>query len=42
MLIKAGSRSTLHRLLSSLREHLDEKKLGGTRVLIDVDSLSLL
>jgi primosomal protein N' (replication factor Y) (superfamily II helicase) len=42
LLIKAGSRGTLHRLLGSLREHLDEKKLGGTRVLIDVDPMSLL
>jgi hypothetical protein len=42
LLIKAGSRGTLHRLLSSLRGHLDGKKLGGTRVLIDVDPMSLL
>ena len=42
LLIKAGSRSTLHRLLGALREHLDEKKLGGTRVLVDVDPISLL
>jgi primosomal protein N' len=42
LLIKAGSRGTLHRLLGSLREHLDEKKRGGTRVQIDVDPMSLL
>jgi primosomal protein N' (replication factor Y) len=42
LLIKAGSRSTLHRLLTALREHLDGKKLGGTRVLVDVDPVSLL
>jgi primosomal protein N' (replication factor Y) len=42
LLIKAGSRSTLHRLLTALREHLDGKKLGGTRVMVDVDPVSLL
>ena len=42
LLIKAGSRSTLHRLLTALRDHLDSKKLGGTRVLVDVDPMSLL
>ena len=42
MLVKASSRSTLHRMLTALREHLDGKKLGGTRVLIDVDPVSLL
>jgi primosomal protein N' (replication factor Y) len=42
LLIKAGSRSTLHRVLTALREHLDGKKLGGTRVMVDVDPMSLL
>ena len=42
LLIKAGSRSTMHRVLISLREHLDGKKLGSTRVLVDVDPTSLL
>jgi primosomal protein N' (replication factor Y) (superfamily II helicase) len=42
LLVKAGSRSTLHRLLSSLRGFLDEKKSGSTRVLVDVDPVSLL
>jgi primosomal protein N' (replication factor Y) len=42
LLIKAGSRSTLHALLVSLREHLDGRKLGGTRVWVDVDPMSLL
>jgi primosomal protein N' (replication factor Y) len=42
LLIKAGSRSTLHGLLVSLREHLDAKKLGSTRVWVDVDPVSLL
>ena len=42
LLIKAGSRSTLHRVLAALRAHLDGKKLGSTRVLVDVDPMSLL
>jgi primosomal protein N' (replication factor Y) len=42
LLIKAGSRSTLHQLLVGLREHLDGKKLGSTRVFVDVDPISLL
>ena len=42
LLIKAGSRSTLHRVLSALRAHLDGRKLGSTRVLVDVDPMSLL
>jgi primosomal protein N' (replication factor Y) len=42
LLIKAASRSTLHRLLVELRGYLDGKKLGATRILIDVDPTSLL
>jgi primosomal protein N' (replication factor Y) len=42
LLIKAGSRSTLHRLLVDLRTYLDGRKLGSTRVLVDVDPISLL
>jgi primosomal protein N' (replication factor Y) len=42
LLIKAASRTTLHRTLVALREHLDGKKLGGTRVYVDVDPISLL
>jgi len=42
LLIKAGSRPTLHRVLVALREHLDGKKLGATRVYVDVDPISLL
>jgi primosomal protein N' (replication factor Y) len=42
LLIKAASRSSLHRLLVELRRHLDGRKLGSTRVLIDVDPISLL
>jgi primosomal protein N' (replication factor Y) len=42
LLIKAGSRSTLHGLLVALREHLDSRKLGSIRVSVDVDPISLL
>ena len=42
LLIKPGSRSTVHRLLVALREYLDGKKLGGTHVFVDVDPISLL
>jgi primosomal protein N' (replication factor Y) len=42
MLIKSSSRSTLHRLLTALREHLDNKKMSSTRVMVDVDPVSLL
>ena len=42
LLIKAGSRSTLNRLLTALREYLEGKKLGGARVMVDVDPVSLL
>lgn len=42
LLIKASSRPPLHKLLGSLREHLESKKLGGTKILIDVDPVSLL
>jgi primosomal protein N' (replication factor Y) len=42
LLIKASSRPPLHRLLEQLRAHLDDQKLGGTRVFIDVDPVSLL
>jgi len=42
LLIKASSRTPLHRVLDQLRTHLDAQKLGGTRILIDVDPVSLL
>jgi primosomal protein N' (replication factor Y) len=42
LLIKASSRSALHRVLTALRDDLAEKKLGGTRVHVDVDPVSLL
>jgi len=42
LLIKASSRTPLHRVLEALRTHLETQKLGGTKVLIDVDPVSLL
>ena len=42
LLIKSSSRSTLHHLLDRLRQHIEERKIGATRVIIDVDPVSLL
>lgn len=42
LLIKSASRTELHRVLSLLRNHLDEQKIGPTRVVIDIDPISLL
>jgi primosomal protein N' (replication factor Y) len=42
LLVKAGSRTVLHQVLVALRGHLDGKKLGSTRVWVDVDPVSLL
>ncbi len=42
LLIKSSSRSTLHDLLGRLRQYIEDRKLGATRVFIDVDPVSLL
>jgi primosomal protein N' (replication factor Y) (superfamily II helicase) len=42
LLIKSSSRSTLHQMLERLQAYIEEKKIGPTRVLIDVDPVSLL
>jgi primosomal protein N' (replication factor Y) len=42
LLVKASARSTLHRVLSALKEHLEAKKPGGTRIHVDVDPVTLL
>src|SRR5438552_1912991 len=42
LLIKSSSRSTLHLLLDRLRQYIEERKIGPTRVIIDVDPVSLL
>jgi primosomal protein N' (replication factor Y) len=42
LLIKASSRAALHGMLERLQEHLEAKKIGPTRVIVDVDPVSLL
>ena len=42
LLIKSATRKPLHRLLAQLQEYLEEKKVSPTRVIIDVDPMSLL
>ena len=42
LLIKSSSRSTLHGILDRLQVYIEEKKIGATRVIIDVDPVSLL
>jgi primosomal protein N' (replication factor Y) len=42
LLIKSSSRATLHHMLEGLRAYVEEKKVGATRVIIDVDPVSLL
>jgi primosomal protein N' (replication factor Y) len=42
LLIKSSSRSTLHGILDRLQAYIEEKKIGATRVIIDVDPVSLL
>ena len=42
LLIKSSSRTTLHQMLEKLQAYIEEKKIGATKVLIDVDPVSLL
>ncbi|HYR42245.1 MAG TPA: primosomal protein N' [Terriglobia bacterium] len=42
LLIKSSSRATLHVLLDRLRQYIEDRKIGPTRVMIDVDPVSLL
>jgi primosomal protein N' (replication factor Y) len=42
LLMKSSSRATLHELLKRLQVYIEEKKIGATRVIIDVDPVSLL
>ena len=42
LLIKSSSRATLHQMLDRLQTYIEEKKIGATRVIIDVDPVSLL
>lgn len=42
LLIKSSSRAALHRILERLQSYLEERKIGATRVILDVDPVSLL
>jgi len=42
LLIKSSSRASLHHLLGLLRQYIEDRKFGSTRVFIDVDPVSLL
>jgi primosomal protein N' (replication factor Y) len=42
LLIKAVSRDVLHRALGKLQSHLEGLRLGSTRIMIDVDPVSLM
>ena len=42
LLIKSASRAPLHRLLKQLQAYMSEHKISPTRVVIDVDPISLL
>jgi primosomal protein N' len=42
LLIKALSRATLHDMLHKLRRYIEDKKIGATKVIVDVDPVSLL
>ena len=42
LLIKSSSRSTLHNMLERLQSHIEDKKITSTRIIVDVDPVSLL
>lgn len=42
LLLKSASRPPLRSLLGKLREYLDERKVNPTRVILDIDPVSLL
>ena len=42
LLIKSSSRTALHQMLEKLQMYIEEKKIGATRVIIDVDPVSLM
>src|SRR5438046_5730060 len=42
LLIKSSSRAILHQMLERLQKYIEEKKIGATKVIIDVDPVSLL
>lgn len=42
LLIKSSSRTALHHMLEGLQRYIEDKKIGPTKVTIDVDPISLL
>lgn len=42
LLIKSASRKPLHRLLGQLQAYMNEQKISPTRVVVDVDPISML
>ncbi len=42
LLLKSSSRPALHDALHRLQQHLEEQKIGPTKVIVDVDPISLL
>jgi primosomal protein N' (replication factor Y) len=42
LLIKSSSRATLHGMLERLQAYVEEKKIGPTKIIVDVDPISLL
>jgi primosomal protein N' (replication factor Y) (superfamily II helicase) len=42
LLIKSSSRTALHQMLEQLQRYIEDKKIGATRVIIDVDPVSLM
>jgi primosomal protein N' (replication factor Y) len=42
LLVKSSSRPALHEALRRLQRHLEEEKIGPTKVIVDVDPVSLL
>jgi primosomal protein N' (replication factor Y) (superfamily II helicase) len=42
LLIKSSSRATLHTMLERLQAHIEEKKITSTKIIVDVDPVSLL
>jgi primosomal protein N' (replication factor Y) len=42
LLIKSSSRATLHGMLERLQRYIEDMKIGATKVIIDVDPISLL
>jgi primosomal protein N' (replication factor Y) len=42
LLVKSSSRTALHEALRRLQRHLEEERVGPTKVIVDVDPVSLL